>query len=44
MLIGAQVAGFIGLLLAVPAATILWIFLHDFIIEKKMRDNKLDEE
>jgi len=42
MLIGAKVAGVIGLLLAVPVATIFWVFLEDFFTEKRMRDSKLE--
>lgn len=46
MLVGAQVAGFVGVILAIPAATIIWVFLEDFLVEKKIRDRQLlkDEE
>lgn len=43
MLIGAKIAGFGGILLAVPAATILWIFLEDIFEQKKKIDNQLEE-
>lgn len=43
MLIGAKIAGVAGILLAVPAATIAWIFLGDFFKQKKQMDNKLEE-
>lgn len=42
MLIGAKVAGVLGLLLAVPVATIVWVFLEDFFSEKRLRDSKLE--
>lgn len=43
MLIGAKVAGLIGILLAVPATTIVWIFLEDVFERKKELDNKLEQ-
>lgn len=43
MLIGAKVAGIAGILLAVPATTIVWIFLEDLFEQKKELDNKLEE-
>ncbi len=43
MLIGAKTAGFVGILLAVPAATILWIFVEDIFEQKRAQDNKLEE-
>lgn len=42
VLIGVKIAGFFGVLLAVPAATIVWIFVDDFISQKKEQDNKLE--
>lgn len=42
MLIGAKVAGIAGILLAVPATTILWIFAEDIFQQKKALDNKLE--
>jgi len=44
ILIGTKVGGIIGVLLAVPAATIISIFLEDFFIIKKQEDNKLEGE
>ncbi|OGY85886.1 MAG: hypothetical protein A2233_00120 [Candidatus Kerfeldbacteria bacterium RIFOXYA2_FULL_38_24] len=44
MLIGAKLAGIAGILLAVPAATIAWLFLEDIFQQKKRLDNKLEEE
>ncbi|MBU0671076.1 AI-2E family transporter [Patescibacteria group bacterium] len=44
MLVGAKLAGFVGLLLAIPAATILGIFLQDFFNEKEKEDLTLEEE
>ncbi len=41
MLIGAKVANIAGILLAVPAATILWIFVEDIFQQKKNLDNTL---
>lgn len=42
MLVGAKIAGIIGVLLAVPAATIAWIFIEDIYKEKKKRDTRLE--
>lgn len=44
MLIGAKIGGIVGILLAVPAATILSIFLEDFFTAKKDEANKLEGE
>src|SRR3990167_2963649 len=38
MLIGAQIAGLVGVILAVPAATIVWVFASDIMKEKRERD------
>lgn len=43
MLIGAKVAGIAGILLAVPATTIIWIFVEDIFQQKKQEDNTLIE-
>ena len=42
MLIGAKVAGLVGILLAVPATTIAWIFFGDLFKKKIEEDNKLE--
>lgn len=42
MMIGAQIAGLVGIILAVPAATILWIFLEDVYLHKQAEENKLE--
>lgn len=42
MLVGAKIAGIAGILLAVPATTIAWIFLEDIFQHKKEMDNKLE--
>lgn len=42
MLIGAKVAGVLGIILAVPTATIIKIFLSDFFVERKEREEKLE--
>lgn len=42
MLVGARVAGLVGVILAVPATTIVWIFLEDLFIEKIKQDNLLE--
>lgn len=44
MLIGARIAGLVGVILAVPAATILWVFVSDFMEGKRIRDNKLESD
>lgn len=44
MLVGVKVAGVFGILLAVPAATILWIFVEDFFQQKKAAENSLEEQ
>lgn len=42
LLIGAKLAGVVGLLLAVPTATILAIFVDDFIEGKREREERLE--
>jgi predicted PurR-regulated permease PerM len=42
VLVGAKVAGIVGILLAVPAATITGIFLEDLFQKKKELDNQLE--
>ena len=42
MLVGAKVAGLMGILLAVPATTIAWIFIGDLFQHKVEADNKLE--
>jgi len=42
MLIGAKLAGFIGLLLAVPFALILKVFLEDFFALKEEEESQLE--
>lgn len=44
MLIGAKLGGVVGVILAVPAATIIGIFLEDFFANKKEQANKLEGE
>lgn len=44
MLIGAKLGGLLGILLAVPTATILSIFLEDFFKERRERDVALEVE
>lgn len=44
ILIGASVAGVIGVLLAVPATLILWILLEDFFKEKEAVDTSLETD
>lgn len=44
LLIGAQIGGIVGIMLAVPAATIISIFLEDFFNSKKEEANKLEGE
>lgn len=44
MLIGARLGGLFGVVLAVPAATILSIFFVDFFEDKKVRDNRLTND
>jgi predicted PurR-regulated permease PerM len=43
MLIGAKIAGIAGILLAVPATTIIWIFVEDIFQQKRQHDNTLVE-
>lgn len=43
-LIGATLAGVVGVILAVPTATILSIFVHDFFEMKREEEEKLNEE
>lgn len=42
LLIGAKLFGFVGVLLAVPVATIISVFLEDFFESKKRAENKLE--
>lgn len=42
LLIGAKLAGVVGLLLAVPTATIVSIFIEDFIEGKREREERLE--
>jgi len=42
MLIGAKVAGILGVILAVPTATIIKIFLSDFFEGRKEKEEKLE--
>lgn len=42
MLIGAKIAGVTGLLLAVPTATIIKIFISDFFLEQQKKSNNLE--
>lgn len=42
MLIGAKIAGIVGVILAVPTATIIKIFLSDFFEERKEKEEKLE--
>lgn len=44
ILIGASIAGVIGVLLAVPATLILWILLEDFFKEKEAADTSLETD
>ncbi len=43
VLIGAKIAGLPGILLAVPAVTILWIFVEDVVKQKMEADNTLED-
>ncbi len=43
LLIGAKLAGLIGMLLAVPLVTIIGVFLEDFIDARKEEQNRLEE-
>lgn len=42
MLIGAKMAGIVGIILAIPVTTIIWIFLEDFFLQKREMDNALE--
>ncbi len=42
MLVGAKIGGLVGVILAVPTATIISIFLEDFFNDKKEAENKLN--
>lgn len=44
ILIGAQLGGIVGIVIAVPVATIISIFLEDFFNTKKQEANKLEGE
>lgn len=42
MLVGAKIAGMAGLILAVPTATIIKIFLGDFFEDRKEKEERLE--
>lgn len=42
LLVGAKVAGIIGVILAVPTVIIVTTFLEDFLEEKKIEDDRLE--
>lgn len=44
MLIGAKVAGVIGIFLAIPVATVVSIFIEDFITQKRAAENELEKQ
>ena len=44
LLIGAKIGGILGIMLAVPVASIISIFMEDFFSNKKEEDNKLEGE
>lgn len=44
MLVGAQVAGLVGVIIAIPASTIIGIFLKDFVAEKERKDLSLEKD
>ncbi len=44
MLIGAKVAGVIGIFLAIPVATVVSIFIEDFIQQKRAVENELETD
>ncbi|MFH0819117.1 MAG: AI-2E family transporter [Patescibacteria group bacterium] len=44
ILIGAKIGGIVGVIIAVPAASILSIFLEDFFESQKQEANKLEGE
>lgn len=44
ILIGAKVAGVVGVLLAIPATLIVWILLEDFFKEKEAADTSLETD
>ena len=44
MLVGAQLAGLVGVIVAIPASTIIGIFLKDFVAEKEKNDLTLETE
>lgn len=43
LLVGAKIAGIVGMLLAVPVIVIAWVFLEDFFSEKKKEEAKLEK-
>lgn len=43
LMIGGIVAGIPGIILAVPATTIVWIFLEDIFVRKQKKENTLEE-
>ncbi|MDX9893442.1 MAG: AI-2E family transporter [Patescibacteria group bacterium] len=44
MLIGTRIAGIIGLILAIPAATVVWVIVSDFIKKSELAKLKDDLE
>ncbi|MFA5995274.1 MAG: AI-2E family transporter [Patescibacteria group bacterium] len=43
LLIAAKLGGLVGIILAVPTVTIISIFLEDFLNQRKIEQNKLEE-
>jgi len=43
LLIGAELGGFLGVVLAIPIATVLSVFVQDFLDQKKESDFSLEE-
>lgn len=43
LLVGAKIAGIVGMLLAVPVIVIGWVFIEDLFTEKKKEEAKLEE-
>lgn len=44
MLVGAQVAGLVGVIIAIPASTIIGIFMKDFVEEKERKELSLEKD
>lgn len=42
MLIGAKLGGIIGIVLAIPATLIVWVFVEDFFVQKRKMDSELE--